>query len=672
MQLSLALQLEQAVPFAAGQAFGPSGAYQIISGQARFSYRPGDADTAGLGYDLSLAETDPDGVAHGWADVSILRPVDLDLCSGTLLFEFLNRGNKRSLQFLNDAVASNAPLSAAEAGNGWLMRQGHVLVTAAWQADVLRGNGRQVLQVPTARQDGKPITSTLSAEFIADAPGIRCFPLSGKSSTHSYAAHAPEQPNATLVRRRYPWSEAENIPRQAWEFARIDGGATGPGSGDVLADTAILPSDSHIHLATGFETGWIYELRYIARDPLVLDLGLALVRDLVVQLRTDSGATNPLAQDGRARITSALAWGRSQAGRAIREFVYRGFNADAHGQTVFDGVLPHVAGAGRINTNRFSNLNVPASRQYEDHDHPADRFPFAYAATTDPVTGRSDAILTRPLSDPLVIHTQTSTEYWNRRGSLVHTDAAGNDLDAPRGVRIYAWLGSQHWADPAVHHASHGICQNLFNVVSTSALLRCAVQLLERWVRTGEEPPPSRHPTRADRTLVAFAEWESAFPAIPGVALPCGPNALEALDHGRVFDDGLPLPVDALRAGAPPCAVLVPAPDCDGNDLGGVRAPMAGVPVATYTGWNLRRRGFGEGALHDFSGSSLPLPVATSHQLAARDPRTALADRYGDLAGYAQRVRAYSVELQGRGFLLAEDIDDVTGTAVRWARTFGL
>ena len=193
---------------------------------------------------------------------------------------------------------------------------------------------------------------------------------------------------------------------------------------------AVIPSDTHIHIRAGFEPGWIYELIYSARDPLVLGLGHVAVRDFVSFLRySDDGAAVVGA------IEKAYAWGRSQTGRCLRDFVYRGFNADADGRKVFDGVLPHVAGAGRMWLNhRFANADVSGGQQYEDHFNPADTFPFSYAETTDQLTGRRDAILKRPETDPLVIHTQTATEYWQRRGSFAHTDTRGNDLAQPGGV----------------------------------------------------------------------------------------------------------------------------------------------------------------------------------------------------------------------------------------------
>jgi len=198
-------------------------------------------------------------------------------------------------------------------------------------------------------------------------------------------------------------------------------------------------------------------------------------------------------------IEKAYAWGRSQTGRCLRDFVYRGFNADAGGRKVFDGILPHVAGAGRMWLNhRFANADVSGGQQYEDHFNPADTFPFSYAETTDHLTGRRDAILKHPETDPLVIHTQTSTEYWQRRGSLAHTDTRGNDLPQPAGVRIYMWASSQHFADPLPKKPERGVCQNYLNPVATSMLFRAMIDAMDRWATTGAPPPDSRIPRRAD------------------------------------------------------------------------------------------------------------------------------------------------------------------------------
>ena len=203
-----------------------------------------------------------------------------------------------------------------------------------------------------------------------------------------------------------------------------------------------------------------------------------------------TGRVNPLQEQG-GTVEKAYGWGRSQTGRCLRDFVYRGFNADAAGRKVFDGILPHMAGAGRKWLNhRFANANVSDGQQYEDHFNPADSFPFSYAETTDHLTGRRDAILKRPETDPLVIHTQTSTEYWQRRGSLVHTDTLGGDLPQPPTVRVYLWASSQHFADPLPKPLERGVRQNFLNTVATSMLLRAMIDAMDRRATAGFRGAP--------------------------------------------------------------------------------------------------------------------------------------------------------------------------------------
>ena len=64
--------------------------------------------------------------------------------------------------------------------------------------------------------------------------------------------------------------------------------------------------------------------------------------------------------------------------------------------------------------HRFSRVVNPAGQQYEDHENYADRFPFAYGASGDHMSGWQDAILKRPETGPLVLHTQSATEYWRK------------------------------------------------------------------------------------------------------------------------------------------------------------------------------------------------------------------------------------------------------------------
>lgn len=648
--------------FAGGMAFGDTGPYERLVGRAHFAIDPHEPGLPAI-TDLSHAPIGEDGRVRYSADICILKPVEPDRGARRLLFDWGNRGNKRALQFFNDAPATNAPLSAADAGNGFLFRRGYSVVWCAWQGDILPGDGRMCLDVPVARSREGPITGLVRTEFIPDRAGITSFPLSGHVATASYPAASLDTRQATLTRRRYPHAPRQTVAPDAWAFAREE---TGGGLDAQGRERAIVPSSRHIHLPGGFEPGWIYELVYTARDPLVLGLGFVAVRDLVAFLRRNTDAdANPLA----GKVDKAYAWGRSQTGRCIRDFVYLGFNADHEGARVFDGVMPHVAGAGRMWLNhRFANGFAMAGQQYEAHYHIADRFPFSYAACTERLTGRSDAILKRPDTDPLVLHTQTATEYWQRRGSLVHTDTLGHDLPQPDTVRLYHWASSQHFADPLLEAPQHGVCQNPENVVDTSMLCRALLDALDRWASDGVPPPDSRIPRRDDGTLLTYEEWRRQFPMIPGRVVPYGVNALPALDHGPEFACGIAAfePPRVIEEDAYP--VFVPAVDDDGNEVAGVRAPMVQAPLATYTGWNLRRRGFGTGAMFEFTGSTIPFPDTAAEAAATGDPRRATLDRYRTAADYVEAIRQAAVALVADRLMLEEDVERACAKAADWGR----
>jgi hypothetical protein len=663
----VALSVSERFSFADGYEFGTVGAYERLIGRAHFAVDPSAAAQRGV-TDLDKAPTDGNGLVHFAGDFSILKPVDPARGNRRLFFDYGNRGNKRMLQFFNDAPASNDPRTLTHAGNGFLMRRGYSVVWLAWQGDLLPGNGRLLLDLPVAREHGGPLTGPVRTEYIANRPGITTFPLSGRATVRSHPTVSLDPREARLTRRRYPYDEREALPPESWCFARVEGGAGLDNQGAVQA---VVPSDSHIHIPDGFEPGWIYELVYTGRDPLVLGLGHVAVRDFVSFLRYGeadaAGRGNPLREEG-GTIDKAYAWGRSQTGRCLRDFVYRGFNADVARRKVFDGILPHVAGAGRMWLNhRFANADVSGGQQYEDHFNPADTFPFSYAETADHLTGRRDAILKRPETDPLVIHTQTATEYWQRRGSLAHTDTHGNDLPQPAGVRIYMWASSQHFADPLPKKPERGLCQNFLNTVATSLLFHAMIDAMDRWATTGAAPPESRVPRRADGTLVPVEEWRRQFPSIPGVATPGAPNALPLLDFGPQAEAGiLKEPPNIVAEGGYP--ILVPAVDEDGNERAGVRAPMVEAPLGTYCGWNLRARGFGHGAMHEFSGSYIPLPETPQERRATGDPRRSILERYPDRAAYIGAITAAARRLVEQGLMLEEDVERAAAAAADWGR----
>ena len=661
------ITLTERLPFAGGQSLGPAGAYERIVGRVHYAVDPRRAANLPV-TDIAHAPVDQSGLVRFSGDVMILKPVDMARGNRRLLYEFINRGNTRLMRY-NDAPATNDPLTLADAGNLFLMRRGYALVWSGWQGDLLPGNGRLLLGVPVATDQGRRITGRIAVEFVIDNPGVFSLPLSGYISTRSHPTVSLDTNEAVLTRRRYADSPRQVMPPGSWQFARYAGtGRPSPRIVDEFRgnEQVIVPSATDIFIPEGFRPGWIYELVYTAADPLVLGLGHVAVRDVVSFLRRDVSSNNPLAQDG-STVEKAYAFGRSQTGRSIRDFIYRGFNADLEGRRVFDCMHTHVAGAGLFDYNRFGNLVVSSSRQYEDHYNPADRFPFSYASTTDHFTGKTDAILKRPDTDPLVVHTQSASEYWVRRGSLVHTTTTGEDLEQPENVRIYAWLSTQHWSDPIIKEPKRGLRTNYFNIVRTSMLFRGLLDLIDRWATDGIAPPPSRFPKRSDGTLVSLAEWRLQFPSIPGIALPREPNRLEYMDYGPEAERGIvnrpPNVVDASGY-----TVLVPAVDADGNDRAGVLAPMVRAPLGTYTGWNLRSRPFAAGAMHQMYGSYIPFPESAEERENSNDPRQSILERYGSLEGYTQAIRRAAESLVAEGFMLEEDIPRVVADAADWSR----
>ena len=645
--MTVRLELLDRRSFAAGQSFGDSGAYERLTGRAYYTLDPRASAQRSI-FDIEHAPVGADGLVHCAGDWSLLRPVDLGRGNRRILFDWGNRGNKRALPFFNDAAAGNDPITADDAGNGFLMRRGYSVLWGAWQGDLLPGDGRMLIDLPVV----PGVEGLVRIEFIG-RPGVRTIPLSGWATTRGHPTVSRDTTKAQLTRRRYPGDPRIPIPPGQWCFAREESGV---GLDNQGMERALVPSDKHLHIPAGFQHGWIYELVYTGRDPLVLGLGYAAVRELVRHTRQELAAER------------AYAWGRSQTGRAIRDFVYRGFNDDGAGQRVFDGVIPHVAGAGRFSLARFSIMTASAGQQFEDHESPSDRFPFAYAETTDHLTGRTDAILKRSATDPLVMHSQSASEYWQRRGSLAHTDTQGRDLAQPDTVRIYAWASSQHSADPRLGRPVRGAAQSVLNVVATSMLFRAMLDTLDRWATDGTPPPPSRHPTVADGTLVQLEQWRALFPEIPGIATPRAANELPLLDFGSEVERGRITREPPARVGTATYAVLLPSVDADGNELAGIRAPMVAAPLATYTGWNIRARGYGHGGLYEFTGSTIPFPDTPEERAATGDPRPSVLERYPTPDAYVAAITAAARVLVAEGFMLEEDIARCADAARDWGR----
>jgi Alpha/beta hydrolase domain len=656
MDTQVRLRLDTCMPFADGVAFGEVGPYERLAGRVLFAIDPNDPANRAI-MDLDHAPRNAAGLVEYGTDIYILKPLELGRGNRRLLYDVNNRGNIRAIQFFNDAPHSNTPSTVAHAGTGFLMRRGYTVVASGWQGDILPGEGRLTIQVPMARENGSAITGVVRTEFLTDEPDVTCFPLSGNDYTSSYEAASPDTRSATFTSREHEADARQPIPSDAWQFAQLDGHGTPK------------PSAWHCYLPAGFRPGWLYELIYTAKNPSVLGLGFTGVRDLIAfLLHADAdaeGTANPLKQ-GSIRIDKAYGWGRSQSGRFLREFVYRGFNQDMQGRRVFEAISPHVAGGGRVILNyRFAQPGRHP-RQHEDHLCPSDQFPFAYHMLTDPLTGKTDGILHRPETDPLVIHTQTASEYWQRRGSLVHTDPLGHDLRDHDRARVFFFASSQHHADPNSGPLP-GAYRGLSNPLNTTPLLRALLDALDAWATHGTPPPASRVPTRTDGTLASAAEVKARFPQIPGVIYPSEPDRLFVQEHGPEFERGMLAKEPPDEDKTKEYAVLVPQVDANGNDLAGVRTPHIEVPLATFTGWNLRLPGCAENDLASLNGSYLPFAKTADERRASGDPRLSLQERYRSRAHYVRAIAMAAQRLVEQRLLLEEDADRYVALAMREA-----
>jgi hypothetical protein len=81
------------------------------------------------------------------------------------------------------------------------------------------------------------------------------------------------------------------------------------------------------------------------------------------------------------------------------------------------------------------------------------------------------------------------------------------------------------------------------------------------------------------------------------------------------------------------------------------------VPLATFTGWNLRPEGYGAKALASVTGSYLPFAKTAAQRHAAGDPRLSLAERYRSRADYIGQIARAAQALAEARLLLGEDAE---------------
>ncbi|PYO33206.1 MAG: hypothetical protein DMD86_11230 [Candidatus Rokuibacteriota bacterium] len=617
------------------------GAYEKLHGSVELEVDPMSPANAAI-VDLDRAPRNARGRVEATADLMVLRPKQPPARGSTALLEVSNRGGKAVLPYFNRAGWSLDPTTDQDFGDRLLMRLGLTVIWVGWQFDVPRQPGLLRLRAPIATDGGRPIDGLVRSDWTVDQPAAT-LPLAHRQHV-AYPVADPRHPDNVLTVRTARLGPREIVPRDRWRFAREEAGR-------------LVEDPTQIHLSGGFQPGRIYELVYRARDPVVVGLGLAAVRDLVSWARYDSRSEFP--------VSSAVAVGISQSGRFLRHFIYQGFNTDEAGRKVFDGMLVHTAGAGRGSFNhRFAQPSRDAHR-FSAFFYPTDLFPFTGRTQTDPETGVADGLFARCADRqhcPRVFFTNTGYEYWGRAGSLIHTSVDGRADVAPLPhERIYHLAGGQHFIGSfppsAPEREGRAYRGNPLDFLVT---LRALLVRLVEWVVEDREPPPSAYPTLAAGTLVPVAGLK--FPGIPDVKPPAVIHEAHRVDYGPWWPAGI-ITREPPKVGAP-FPALVSQVDDAGNEVGGVRAVELLAPLATYAPWHLRGGGGADaGELTDFLGTYIPFARTEAERQRSHDDRPSIERRYPGKRAYLDAAARAADSLVAAGLLLREDAPRVLGRA---------
>ena len=640
------IEVQTRSDLAGGQAFGSAGAYEKLAGKIYFAVDP-SLPANKIVTDLDKAPRNAAGKVEFSSDFYLIKPKQIEKGNGAVLYEVSNRGGKGMLGFFNHAAGSLDPSKPEEMGDGFLMKQGFTLLWVGWQFDPPQRPGLVRVYPPIATENGRPIRGLVRSDFVVTEREAD-HSLADRDHT-AYAVVDPDSPDNVLTVRDSVDGPRRVVPRSEWRFGRDDGGKA---VGDV----------TRVYMSSKFQPGKIYEVVYTAQAPPVVGLGPAAIRDVVSMLKYSSA--EPLSIPASA-IKRARAFGVSQSGRFLRTYLYYGFNRDERNRKVFDGVIAHVAGAGRGSFNHRFAQPSRDGHPYLNFFYPTDIFPFTDVAQKDLETGVNDGLLTHAGSPellPKVFYTNSEYEYWGRAASLIHTTVDGKS-DAPLmdNVRIYLLSAGQH--GPAAFPPAQTIGQQKNNPLDYRWAMKALLLAMDRWTATGAAPPPSRYPKLADNTLVAPDKLR--FPKLPGVTTTTAVHKAYHADYGPKFATEGVVSQEPPRIGTA-FPILVPQVDADGNGIAGIRMPELAVPLATYTGWNLFNDRSGPvTVLSSMQGSYVPLAKSGAEKKRNGDPRASIDERYRDKEQYLGQVTKAAQDLVAQGYLLAEDVQPVVANAAK-------
>lgn len=632
------------VPAFNHQTFGTAGEFEVIKGIAFGEIDPADRRNA-LITDIGFAPKNARGMVEYRTNFTLVKPVDMSRSAGLLFYNIVNRGGRNGQSQFH---------VGGDPGDGFLYKLGEALLWSGWQGDIplaTDGSEREGIEVPIARnRDGSPITGAVWERFSSvsgttqSIPGVTGrMPLSLDTSNAKLISVASETPTGVK-------SGVINLAPSEWAFADC---RTVPFPG--------TPDPTRICLKDGFNANLLYELVYTAKDPYVLGVGMAAMRDVVSFFRyaekDDAGTPNPLSRT----ISHVVAMGNSQSGRFAKSFLNLGFNEDESSKIVWDGLNARIAGMlGGFNI-RFAKPGDIA----ELYDPGADG-PLWWDDYADPVRGLPAwGILHRCKATntcPKITETYGGPEFWYSRGAVGVTGTTDKvDLPLPPNVRRYYHPGTPHGGgkggfiltpDAA---AATAMATNPNPERETDRALYVA--LLD-WVVKGVPPPPSVYPHLGNGTLVADTSAAIGWPKIPKVPTPDGvANPVLEYDYGPEFryndESGVISHVPPTIKRVIP--TLVPKVDSDGNELGGVPSLLQRVPLGTYTGWNPIPGGALKGREKSLAAGYIPFARTRAERLKTGDPRLSIEERYPTAEAYYKAAIKSANDLVQARFLLPDD-----------------
>ena len=619
-----------------GKTFGTVGRYEQLEGTAHFRvsrHNPIDEFIDGLGNNLSHTENcSSQNLCYESfsADFVLLKPENMSNSNQSVLIDILNRGRKTVLNAFNsnDQTITD-PSAPLDEGNGFLMNEGYSIGFIGWQTDVTKNDlGLMTMQnVPIIEPKNLDREKQKMLMWFQSDNPTNYFNLSHRDHK-TWLPNEDFLDSAELISREHPHASPKLVQRNEWSFSENSENG-----------------EACIYKPDGFEPGLIYELSFIPKTHSMPGIGFSVIRDFSSFLKYENDNNeNPVAE----KINFAYAFGQSQSGRFLRNYLYEGANVNQSGKIALDGIVAHVAGGNRGEFN-FSTAQPSKDIFYTLPDP----FPFTDTAQSRNNSSKYVSLLDKTRSTnttPKIMFTNTSAEYWRGDAALIHINLDGeNDAsEDSENVRRYHFSGTQHGAAkwPPPKQRPDGIVgQFPFNTVDYRPLLRACLSNLNLWVKSNIEPPKSEHPKFLNKTAVNSKNVMSKLEKIPSVSPQS--KLLHTFDRSNK-ENHFPSIVSEI--------------DGTFNEIAGVRLPDISSPLATYFGWNLRHPSIGAphlpiGITGGLAGSTIPLPINEIEANSNNDPRVAISQMYSSKEEYLKRVKTDALDLIDKKFLLKEDLE---------------